>query len=91
MTNSKVVLLASAKKKGSCMVVYCKKHVNLFKKSLAGTDLFVMENTASEGVIEWPAASDPVQGLHRIETVTTKPRLNWELREQEPLFLPSNW
>ncbi len=66
------------------------KHIHLFKKSLAGTHLFVMENTASEGVIEWPAVSDPVQGLHRIGKVTTKLGLDWKEREQEPLFLLSN-
>lgn len=82
-------MLGSAERNRSGLVVYCRKHIHLFKKRLAETHLFVMENTAGEGVIEWPAVSDPVQGLHRIETVTTKPRLNWKVGEQEPLFLLS--
>lgn len=82
------VFPGSAKKKGgereereAGLVVGCRKHIHLFKGSLAGTHLFVMENKASEGVIEWPAVSDPVQGLHRIETGRTKPGLRWEARE----------
>lgn len=62
-------------------MVGCRKHIHLFKESLAGTHLFVMENKASEGVIEWPAVSDPVQGLHRIETGRTKLGLSREARE----------
>lgn len=31
-----------------------------------------MENTTSEGVIEWPAVSDPALGSQRIETAMTK-------------------
>lgn len=44
----------------------------MFRESFAGTPLFVMENTTSEGVIEWPAVSDPALGSQRIETAMTK-------------------
>lgn len=54
---------------------------------MAGTHLFVTENTASEGVIECPAASDPVQGLHRVETMTTKLGMKWKVREEGRVLL----
>lgn len=44
----------------------------MFRESFAGTPLFVMENTTSEGVIEWPAVSDPALGSQRIETAMAK-------------------
>lgn len=61
-----------SKRSGLSLLVYCRKHFHLFRKSLAAATLFVMERTASEEVIEWPAVSDPVQALHRIETGMTK-------------------
>lgn len=54
----------------------------MFKQSLAGTHLFVAEDAASEGVIEWPAVSDPVKGLHTIEMLATKLGLKEKVREQ---------
>ena len=82
---------AKKKKKKKKQVWSCGgKHIHLFRRSLAGTHLFVTENTASEGVIEWPAVSDPVQGLHRIETVTTKLGLRWKRGERGLMLLLSS-
>lgn len=69
MTNSEVFLPGSAEK---LVRPGGRKHIHLFKQSLAETHLFVAEDAASEGVIEWPAASDPVKGLHTIEMLATK-------------------
>lgn len=51
VTNNNVVSWFS-KGNGCGAVVYCRKHIHLFKKSLAGTRLFVMANTPSSEVIE---------------------------------------
>ena len=75
----------SKKQNKSGVLVYCRKHIHL----LAGTHVFVMDNTEIEGVIEWPSVSDPVKALLTIETLLAEPRLKGKARGQEPQFVPS--
>lgn len=47
-------------KQAARLVVYYIENIHLLKKSLAGVRLFITENTANKGVIEWRTQIDPV-------------------------------